>query len=234
MLRSCVKMKRIIAAAVTAVFAAVMLCSCIGGAKDVEGGELIKKARAAYKALNSAKVVMTNTATGQPEQEFTFKYDEKDILLFSYWGKSENSEYAQYSNGAEMFTYENGESSYKQKGDDGFVLYMRETTHPQADEGLILYSPGAVTEASQTDENGVTHIHHVYDVSKIGAKSESGTVTEFSADYYFSGEELQYFVETTVVEENGTKKQYAYKVEITEKNAVDKVENTVKAIEDRQ
>ena len=227
-------MKRIVTAALTAVLAAVMLCSCIGGAKDVEGGELIKKARAAYKALNSAKVVMTNTATGQPEQEFTFKYDEKDILLYSYWGKSEKNEYAQYNNGAELFTYENGETTYKQKGEDGFVLYMRETTHPQADEGLILYSPDAVTEASQTEENGVTHIRHVYDVSKIGAKPESGTVTAFSADYYFSGEELLYFVETTTVEENGAEKQYAYKVEITEKNSVDKVENTVKALGERQ
>ena len=224
-------MKRIIAAIAAAASAALMLCSCIGGAGDVEGGELIKKARAAYRELDSARVLMTNTATGEVEQEFTFKYDEKDILIYSYRGKSEKNEYAQYNNGAELFTYENGEVTYKQKGDEGFVLYMRETTHPQADEGLILYSPNAITEASQKEENGLTHIHHVYDVSKIGAASESGTVTAFSADYYFSGEVLQYFVETTTVEENGTEKQYAYKVEITEKNAVDKVENTVKAYE---
>ena len=224
-------MKRIIAAIAAAASAALMLCSCIGGAGDVEGGELIKKARAAYRELDSARVLMTNIATGEVEQEFTFKYDEKDILIYSYRGKSEKNEYAQYNNGAELFTYENGKVTYKQKGDEGFVLYMRETTHPQADEGLILYSPNAITEASLKEENGLTHIHHVYDVSKIGAASESGTVTAFSADYYFSGEALQYFVETTTVEENGAEKQYAYKVEITEKNAVDKVENTVKAYE---
>lgn len=213
-----------------ALSAVLMFCSCIGGAKDVEGGELIKKARADYKALNSARVLMTNTATNEVEQEFTFKYDEKDILVFSYKGKSEKNEYAQYNNGAELFTYENGELTYKQKGEEGFVLYTRDTTHPQADEGLILYSPSAVTEAVKTEENGLTHIHHVYDAAKIGAKSETGEVKEFSADFWFKGEELQYFVETTTVEDNGEKKDYSYKVEITEKNAVGKVINTVKEI----
>ena len=226
-------MKRMISVLLCAVTAAVMLCSCLGGAKDVTGGELIKKARAAYKALNSARVLMTNTATGETEQEFTFKYDEKDILIFSYKGKSEKSEYAQYNNGAELFTYENGSLTYRQKGEEGFVLYTRDTTHPQADEGLILYSPSAVTEASQTEENGLTHIRHEYDAAKIGAKSESGTVKAFSADFWFKGEELQYFVETTTVEENGSEKQYAYKVEITEQNSVAKVENTVKAYENK-
>ena len=222
------KMKRIITIAALALVPLLLLCSCAFGVKDVEGGELIKKARAAYKELDSAKVLMTNTATGEVEQEFVFKYDEKDILLFSYKGKSEKSEYAQYNNGAEMFTYENGELTYKMKGEEGFVLYTRDTTHPQADEGLILYSPAAVTEAKVNDENGITHIQHIYDAEKIGAQAESGKVTAFSADYYFKGEELLYFVETTSVEENGEEKQYAYRVDITDKNSVGKVENTVK------
>ena len=226
-------MRRMAAAVFTAIAAVLMLCSCVGGAKDVEGGELIKKARAAYRDLNSARVLMTNTATNEVEQEFTFKYDEKDILVYSYKGKSEKNQYAQYNNGAELFTYENGEETYKQKGEDGYVLYTRDTTHPQADEGLILYSPSAVTEAAVTEENGLTHIHHVYDAEKIGAKSESGEVKAFSADYWFKGEELQYFVETTTVEDNGEKKDYSYKVEITEKNAVGKVENTVKVLTEK-
>ncbi len=225
--------KKAFAAITAAVCSAVLLCSCFAE-KDVEGGELIKKARKAYKELDSAKVVMTNMNTGEVEQEFTFKYDEKDILLFSYKGRSEKSEYAQYSNGMELFTYENGELTYQQKGDKGFVLYTRATTHPQADEGLLIYSPGAVTDAVSTDEGGITHISHKYDVKKIGAEAESGKVTAFSADYYFKGEELLYFSETTEVEENGEAKKYAYKVEITEKNSVDKVPNTVKPYQEAQ
>lgn len=223
-------MKKIITVMLAAVTAAAAFCSCLGQ-RDVEGGELIKKARKDYAELGSAKVIMTNTATDEVEQEFTFKYDEKNILVYSYKGKSEKSEYAQFNNGVEMFTYENGELSHVTKGEKAFSLYVRGATHPQADEGLILYSPSAVSSAEVTDENGVTHIRHVYDINKINAQTESGKVVGFYADYYFNGEELQYFVETTDTEEDGIGKTYAYRVDITEKNAVQTVENTVKQYE---
>ncbi len=217
---------RIAAAAVSAAAAFCMAgCSL---ESDVEGGDLIKKAREAYKELDSARVTMTNTATGEIEQEFTFKYDEKDILLFSYSGKSEESEYAQYNNGIECYTYENGELSYSHKGEEGFVLYTRQSPHPQADEALIIYSPSAVKEANVTEEDGITHIEHIYDVKKIKAEVEHGDVTDFRADYYFKGDELLYFVETTEADDNGEHKVYSYKVEIKDKNSVGKVENTVK------
>ena len=211
--------------------AAVLCLGSCSLSQDAEGGDLIKAARKAYKELQSAHVIMTNTSTGEVEQEFTFKYDEKDILIFSYYGKSSSSEYAQYNNGVECYTYENGDLSYVHKGEEGFVLYNRATTHPQADEGLIIYSPQAITEATVTEEDGITHVCHQYDVKKIKAEAEHGEVTSFRADYYFRDDELLYFVETTGTKEDGEDKEYSYKVEITEKNSVGKVENTVKRFE---
>lgn len=218
--------------AAAAALSALILTSCSLNPR-VDGDELIKKAREEYKALDSAKVIMTNTETGEIEQTFTFKYDEKDILMYSYEGKSEDSEYAQFNNGAESFSYENGEYSHVQKGDKNFNLYTRDASHPQADEGLILFVPAAVTSAEVTEEDGVTHIVHIYDAEKIGADAESGEVTGFSAEYFFRGEELLYFIETTEAKENGDNKRYSYKVEITEKNSVDKVENTVEKYKDK-
>ncbi|MBR1765023.1 MAG: hypothetical protein IJ746_06465 [Ruminococcus sp.] len=223
--------KRMIAA-LTAAAAGLCMTACMG-AKDAEGAELIKQARSDYKSLDSARVLMTNTETGEVEQEFAFKYDEKDILMFSYKGKSEKSEYAQYNNGVECYTYDNGELSYAHKGDEGFVLYTRAATHPQADEGLILYSPAAISDSKVTEEDGVTHISHIYDVKKIKAQAESGTVTAFRTDYYFKGEELLYFTETTETDEDGTHRVHSYKVEITERNAVKKIENTVKGYQQK-
>ena len=220
-------LKQRIAAALAAAAAAFTLAAC-AGVGDAKGADLIKQARSDYKALDSARVIMTNTETGEVEQEFTFKYDEKDILMFSYKGKSEKNEYAQYNNGVECYTYENGELSYVHKGDKGFVLYNRAATHPQADEGLILYSPSAITESDIEEEDGVTHVSHIYDVKKIKAKAESGTVTDFRTDFYFRDGELLYFTETTETDEDGIHRVHSYKVEITEKNAVEKVENTVK------
>lgn len=214
------------AAAALLALGTMLMCSC-GITPEVEGDDLIKKAREDYKKLDSAKVIMTNTATGEIEQTFTFKYDEKDVLMFSYEGKSANSEYAQFNNGLESFTYENGEYSHAQKGGRDFNLYTRDVTHPQADEGLILFVPNAVAEASVSEKDGITCVTHIYDPEKISAEAESGEVTGFSAEYFFDGDKLLYFTETTQTQENGETKEYSYKVEITEKNSVDKVENTV-------
>ena len=206
-----------------------LLASGCGRVEDKAGGELIKRARAEYASLNSAKVVMTDLATGREEQCFTFKYDEKDTLVFSYYGKSAKSEYAQYNNGVECFTYENGELGHSTKGDADFVRYTRKLPHPQADEGLLIYSPQNITEASEETVGDGIKVTHVYDAEKIGAKAEDGTVTGFWAEYMFDGEgELEYFTETTETQTDSGTQTFAYRIDITEKNSVGTVENTVK------
>ncbi len=209
------------------VFCAVIFSSCGEVNPKVDGDDLIYQARKDYAALDSAKVVMTNIDTDEVEQTFTFKYDEKDVLMFSYEGKSENSEYAQYNNGLENITYENGEYSYLQKGDDGFNLFTRDMTHAQADEGLILFVPKAVKKAEVTKDGNSTKIVHDYDVSEISATAENGEVVGFSVTYYFEADKLLYFTEDTKVDENGEQKNYDYKIEITQQNSVLKIENTV-------
>lgn len=199
-----------------------LMCSC-GTDPEVAGDKLIKKARTDYTNLDSAKVVMTNTDTDEVEQTFEFKYDEKGFLTFSYEGVNGDQVYAQYNNGTESFTYENGEFEYLKKGDADFVVYSKDVTHPQADEGLIIFLPSAVSKAEVTEENEVTHVCHEYDAEKLNQKG----VTAFSVDYYFdSDENLLYFVESSTVETDGESANHSYKVEITEKNAVDKVANT--------
>lgn len=218
-------LRKIILAAVSA---AVCLCSACGQAQDKLGGELVKAAREKYAALDSAKVIMTNTETGEIEQTFTFKYDEKDVLMYSYYGKNGDVEYAQYNNGAECFTYDNGEYTHLVKGQSGFSQYTRELTHPQADEGLLIYDPENIISDEQTaQEDGTTVYTYVYDTEKIGASVDEGQVTGFSVQYCFDeNDELMYFTEVTEAQADGEDKVYSYKVEITQQNSVDKVENT--------
>lgn len=208
--------------------ALVILSSC-GEVPDVEGGELLKKARDAYSSLESARVIMTNMQTDEAEQEFVFKYDEKGILTYSYVGKSDKTSYAQFNNGIESFTEENGKVTHLVRGDKDFAAYSKDARHPQADKGLIIYQPQSVKKAQVTDENGTTHIRHEYDMEKISPELDEGRATAFYADYYFNkDDELLYFTETTEADVEGEKKIYAYKIEITEKNAVERVENPVK------
>lgn len=207
------------------VSAAAMLLGSCGLQPSVEGDDLINNAREEYRSLNSAKVIMTNADTNEVEQTFTFKYDEKDILTFSYEGKNGDDVYAQYNNGMESFTYEKGKYQYHQKGDDEFIAYTRDVTHPQAGEGLIIFQPSAVKNAEVKTEGEITHIFHEYDIENL---SVDDSTTAFSADYYFDNQDkLLYFVESSTIITDGEEKEYKYRVDITEKNAVDKIENTV-------
>ena len=131
-------------AAVALTVAVCLLCtSC--GTPELKHDTLVYQAREDYAALDSAKVVITNEDTGDIEQEFTFKYDEKDVLTYSYYGKNGGKEYAQYNNGIESYTYDNGEYSHLVKGDKDFSKYTRKAKHPQADEGMLMFAPKAVS-----------------------------------------------------------------------------------------
>lgn len=211
------------------VIGVIALCSC-GFQPSVKGDSLINKAREKYKNLDSAKVVMTNMDTNEVEQTFVFKYDEKGLLSFAYEGKNGDDVYAQYNNGVENFSYEKGKYEYSQKGDEKFVAYTKDVPHPQADEGLIVFQPSAVKKATVKKEDGVTHVRHEYDVDELGVAKNTKA---FTADYYFDNKDnLLYFVESSTIVNDGKKQKYVYKVEITDKNKVDKVENTVEKYKD--
>ena len=220
-------MRKLFAGVLPVVLCIIGFSGCSG--EDKAGGLLIKQAREEYTSLNSARVIMTDMSTGEEAQSFTFKYDEKDVLVFSYYGKSENNEYAQFNNGMECFTYENGELDYSKKGDEDFVRYTRKMPHPQADAGLLIYDPQRITSAREETVDGGIKVTHVYDADMIGAKVEEGTVTGFTAEYFFDGDGgLEYFTETTEADNDGKHETYSYRIDITERNSVGTVENTVK------
>jgi hypothetical protein len=219
------RIKTLMAALLAAAMVPAVLTGC-GSVKDAEGADLILDARKEYAQLDSAKVIMTNLGTGEVDQEFTFKYDEKDVCVFSYYGKNGDDVYAQFNNGVEDMKYENGEYSHTVRGDRAFNQYTRSAKHPQADEGLLVYTPQAVKKAEKTEKDGEISVKYEYDLKKLGADIEGVKATGFETEYRFTdGGELLWFTETTYSKDE----TYSYKIEITERNSVDKVENTVKA-----
>ena len=200
---------RFLKTAAAALTAAVCLLCTSCGSPELKHDTLVYQAREDYATLDSAKVVITNEDTGDIEQEFTFKYDEKDVLTYSYYGKNGGKEYAQYNNGIESYTYDNGEYSHLVKGDKDFSKYTRKAKHPQADEGMLMFAPKAVESVSDIicDDGSVT-VTYVYDDKDGG---------------------LEYFTENTVTKNA----QYNYRVDITERNSVDKIENNVEQYKDK-
>lgn len=208
---------------------ATLFTGCL--AEPVAGEELILAAREEYVSLNSARVDVINDETGESEQIFIFKYDEKDMMTYSYIGIGDGIYIAQYNNGYEQFTEENGTYDFAQTGDESFAAYSRDVPYPYAGEGLILFYKSAVNnELSYIASNEqATEVCHVYDITKLGDTETVGEMTGFTVKYYFDGEgNLLYLKEITdVTLSDGTQKTYSYSIYITERNAVDSVPNLV-------
>lgn len=221
--------KRAIYIIIVSVMSALLLCGC--QLEPAAGEEMILAARDAYVLLDSARVDVINDETGESEQIFIFKYDEKDMMTYSYIGMAEGIYIAQYNNGYEQFTDDNGVYSFSQTGDENFAAYSRDIPYPYADKGLILFHKKAVnSELSYVASNEqATEICHVYDIEKLGETDTEGTMTGFCVKYYFDGEgNLLYLKEITDMRlPDGTEKTYSYSVYITERNTVDSVPNVV-------
>lgn len=223
-------------AALTAFIILLCLSAC-GVSREVAGEDYILAAREAYTSLDSARVDVINDDTGISEQMFIFKYDETGMMTYSYLGQSAGTYIAQFNNGYEEFTEENGAVTYKTTTDPGFNAYSREIKYPYADEGLILFLKKAVSdEQSYIAQNDTAiEVCHVYDIEKLGDSKPDESIIGFTVKYFFDGEgNLLYFKEISrMALPEGGEKTYSYTIYITERNEVDSVPNLVKTPEDR-
>lgn len=203
-----------------------LLTACIFNGDPLDGEELVQAARETYESYDSAKVLIINEDTDKVEQTFIFKYDEKDSLTYLYTGGYEKNSYIQYNNGFECFTEQNGEYSFSQRGDDVFEAYTRDSKHPQASGAYLSFDRGAIKEVSKSEEEGETVYTYIYDPESFD--SDSG-VKEFSAVYHFDSDgNLLYFEEISVVDIDGKESSHSYKIEITDINEVEEIDNPLR------
>ena len=215
-----------------------LLSACAVSGEPLPGEELILAAREEYASLNSAHVEVINDETGEPEQTFIFKYDEKGMMTYSYIGTGEGIYLAQYNNGREQFTNDNGEITAIDVSNLQFTAYYRDVPYPMAGEGLILfYKKAVIAEKSYVQQqNGITTVSHSYDAAKIGDYDGEGKLTAFTVEYRFdeNGDLIDLKEVTEVTLDDGKERSHSYTIYISERNAVDRVENVVdiSAIED--
>ena len=215
--------------AVLLVFVTLTASGCTAG-KPLPGEELILAAREWYTSLDSARVDVVNDATGESEQTFIFKYDEKGLMTYSYVGVGEGIYLEQYNNGREQFTNDGGEITALDASSLQFTAYSREVPYPMADEGLILfYKRAVIADESYIEEHGgAAEVRHSYDVSKLGQYDGEGELVSFCVTYRFDENgSLISFTESTELLNGGSTEQHDYTIYITECNEVKKVENVV-------
>ena len=219
-------MKKLFALCLPLIF---ILTSCAAG-EPLPGEELILRAREEYASLDSAHVEVVNDDTGEAEQTFIFKYDEKGMMTYSYVGVGEWIYLAQYNNGREQFTNDNGEITALDVSDLQFSAYSRDVPYPMAGEGLILfYKKAVIAEESYADQGAVTTVRHVYDPAKLGTYDGDGTLTGFIVEYRFdqNGGFADMKEITEVKLDDGTVRSYSYTIYISERNEVERIENVV-------
>lgn len=213
----------------------VLSLSACGQSAPVPGEELILRAREEYAALDSAHVEVVNAETGEAEQTFIFKYDEKGMMTYSYVGVGDGIYLEQYNNGREQFTNDNGEIIALDGSNLQFTAYSREVPYPMASEGLILfYKKAVVAEKSYVEEkDGITEVHHSYDVTKLSQYDGEGVLAGFDVTYRFDADGA--FIDMTeattirndIDENNSIVTFHVYTIYITERNEVARVENVV-------
>ncbi len=210
-------------AVLTAAVILLSLTAC-GNSDPVAGEDYILAARAEYVALDSARVDVVNDDTGESEQIFIYKYDEVGLMTYSYYAVSGDTVIAQYNNGYEQYTEENGVVTYLDTSDTSFSSYSKDVPYPLADEGLILFYKKAVnTETSYIATNELAiEICHYYDISKLGSVDTIDNMTGFKVLYYFDGDGNFLFLRevTEVTDEDGSITEYSYSIYITEQNEV--------------
>lgn len=186
----------------------------------------MERAREDYARLKSGVVTVTNLGNGEVEQILTFKYDEVGILLYSLTGETDGKPYSQYCNGYETYTLENGELRVVKKESVEYDAYTYDVRYPMTDEDYIYFSPNGVESASKTEyDGGGCSYEYTYDPSVIGGEGGLGKLEGFTVRFDFDENgELEFFEEHSAYERNGEKTEYSYRIEISERNSVGKIE----------
>lgn len=209
------------------IFVMLFATGCVAG-EPLPGEELILAAREWYTSLDSARVEVVNDETGEAEQTFIFKYDEKGMMTYSYVGTGEGIYLAQYNNSREQFTNDNGEVTALDASSLNFTAYSRDVPYPMADEGLILFYKKAVVDSTISEENGVTTVTHYYAPEKLGTYDGDGEIIGFDVTYRFDSDgNFINMCERTDIDNGGTVTSHSYTIYISDCNEVARVENVV-------
>lgn len=197
--------------------ALTMLCGCQIESEKVDGQELVEKARKNLATLNSGVITVTNNSSGKVEQMLTFRYDEVGIFTYALEGE----DYVQFCNGYEIYTFENGQTTKLTKSDSGYQAYTKDVRYPMTDESYLYFDRENLSDVKK-DGNVYTY---AYEAWAISGDNSLGDLEDFKTVYAFddSGEML-YFDQISRYNLKGNMKEYNYRIEIKQQNAVESVE----------
>lgn len=176
-------MRKALSAAAAAVVAVTALSGC--SAQLPDGYAQFTAAREKYETLDSAKVTMTDTSTGEQVMEFSFYFTGNDEMVLSYYSCWDGKIQQAYSDGAEFFYKDAGDEKWTVigTGDDGYIynVYNRKYRYPYAEGRMFFLAAEAVSQAVVIEsDDGPTSITYTYDPEKLNSASMPGVEEEIS------------------------------------------------------
>ena len=147
-----------------------------------EGYSDIKKARAKYEKLDSARLEMIDLSSGECLMTFSFYINADNEMILDY-DCPQNGEHA-YSDGKQFYYKTDGEWTAITPKDEAYIhnLYNREYRYPYA-RGTAFFLDGTAVSEARTEETGSGKtITYVYDCDKLNESSakQLDNVSEFS------------------------------------------------------
>lgn len=230
-------MKKILCVLLSAVIL-IGLTACGGSKVTVEGGDLIKAAQKAYTELDSGKLIISDTSSGEEQSTFTFRY-EGNVLHYLTQTKLGDIIGAEFNDGKQL-VYKEGDSveTYKFPQKE-FKKYKRSDTHPNASAGMFFYEPDCMKTASEnvadvkvTETDEGTSYFYDYDIAllskKMTTETAEGKMTVFSTEYVFDKDgNFVKLIESSTFEIGEDTQENSYTITITDRNAVDEIINTI-------
>ncbi len=206
----------------TTIFTLSMLVLTGCREKNIVGEELVNKAREDYGKLDSAAVVITDMKTGEVTQTFSFNYKDDGTMVYLYNGYIDGKPYIEYNDGESLYIKNNGEITTSNSKSRDFKKFTRKKPHPDASKEFILLVKDSIDEASSKITESGKQITYVYNADKFRkVYRQLGEIKAFSVIYNFDKDgKFLNFIDTCVIEENGNDVEKAFKVEITEKNQI--------------
>lgn len=190
--------------------------------KNVVGEELVNKAREDYAKLDSAAVVITDIKTGDITQTFSFNYKDDGTMVYLYNGYIDGKPYIEYNDGESLYIENNGKITTSNNKSRDFKKFTRKKPHPDASEEFMLLVKDSIDEASTKITESGKQVTYIYNAKKFRkVNRQLGNVKAFSIVYNFNKDgNLINFIDICVIEEDGKDIEKAFKVEITEKNQI--------------
>ncbi|MBQ8177117.1 MAG: hypothetical protein IJ035_08815 [Oscillospiraceae bacterium] len=205
----------------------LLICICFTGCSlkkvvELEGREQVEAFVAEAKTWQSGRYMLTNLATGETDQVFSFMNNADGTQSYLYERISDGTLYAEYSDGKEIyFTAEKDGESADGEGAEDNVLYTVENPHPYSTGDLLFYvNLYASGSTSATDGEGNVTYTYVYDTEKIN-KALGTSLSSFETTYTFDKDGgFLYFTQSNSDGENS----YAYMIEVIDVNGITEME----------